>query len=257
MSLTTRSSDGTTLHVEVSGNGPVLLVLPGALTDATSARPLAAALPGRTVAALDRRGRRSSGDAPAGPRREVTDVAAVVAALEERFGPVDLYGHSSGACLALLAAAGVPVRSVVAYEPPWSLTPDPTAAALAGQVADELAAGRPEDAVAAFLADMGPDVLTDLRGTPWWDAMVANARSLPHDLALLGDGSLPRDELAQVGVPVLVCTGTQSDDWFHETADAVVELVPRAARERLAGQDHAADPAVLAAVLESFLASGL
>ena len=80
----------------------------------------ARAAPGATLHRLhyDRRGRGESNDTqPYSPEREVDDIAALV---EEAGGTASLLGLSSGAALALEAAAsGLPIRKVVAYEPPY------------------------------------------------------------------------------------------------------------------------------------------
>ena len=71
-----------------------------------------------TVYTYDRRGRGQSGDTqPYAPAREVEDIAALI---KEAGGSASLLGLSSGAALALEAAAsGLPVTKVVAYEPPY------------------------------------------------------------------------------------------------------------------------------------------
>jgi pimeloyl-ACP methyl ester carboxylesterase len=67
---------------------------------------------------FDRRGRGESGDtAPYAVEREVEDLGALIA---EAGGAASVYGHSSGAGLALNAAAGgLPVTRLVLHEPPY------------------------------------------------------------------------------------------------------------------------------------------
>ena len=71
-----------------------------------------------TVYVYDRRGRGQSGDTqPYAREREVEDIAALIQAAG---GSAFLVGLSSGAALALEAAAsGLAVQKVVAYEPPY------------------------------------------------------------------------------------------------------------------------------------------
>ncbi len=110
----------------------------------TSTRTLAGLLAAQfTVHAYDRRGRGDSSDtAPYTVERELEDLAAVV---EHAAGTPALYGHSSGAMVALRASAqGLPVSRVAAYEPPWEVTDNRAEhnAALAEQVGALVTAGR-------------------------------------------------------------------------------------------------------------------
>ena len=91
----------------------------GAFNTRSQTEPLARTLKPRfTVLNYDRRGRGDSGDtAPYAVEREIEDVAALIAVAG---GSGVLFGHSSGATLALkAAAAGLPVTRLVLYEPPF------------------------------------------------------------------------------------------------------------------------------------------
>src|SRR5215831_21035560 len=104
------STDGTAIAYDRTGAGPALIVVDGALCSrAFGPSPKLAPLlaPHFTVYAYDRRGRGQSGDTPPyAPAREIDDIAAIA---REAGGPVTLLGLSSGAALALeAAAAGVP-----------------------------------------------------------------------------------------------------------------------------------------------------
>ena len=116
---TVTSADGTTIAYDRLGDGPPVVVVGGALADravlAATAEALAAH---RTVLNYDRRGRGDSGDtAPYAVAREVEDLAALLAAAG---GSAALYGHSSGAALALhAAAAGLPIERLVMHEAPY------------------------------------------------------------------------------------------------------------------------------------------
>jgi pimeloyl-ACP methyl ester carboxylesterase len=105
MSVVT-SADGTTIAYERTGDGPVLVLVDGAMCHRAGGpmRPLAAALlPHFTVYAYDRRGRGESSDtAPYAVDREIEDLQAVIA---EAGGHANVYAMSSGGALALAAAA--------------------------------------------------------------------------------------------------------------------------------------------------------
>jgi pimeloyl-ACP methyl ester carboxylesterase len=63
------------------------------------------------------------------------------------------------------------------------------------------------------------------------------------------------DEAAEVAVPTLILTGGRSMPFFRLTAEALAEAIPDARAEVLEGQEHVADPEVLAPVVEAFLQS--
>ena len=116
----TRSADGTAIAFDRSGEGPAIVVVGGALADRSAFASLAARLAPRfTVIAFDRRGRGDSGDtAPYAVEREVEDIAAL---LDEAGDSAFLFGHSSGAVLALETARTLPgrVSKLALYEPPF------------------------------------------------------------------------------------------------------------------------------------------
>src|SRR5213082_2845310 len=97
------SKDGTHIVFDQSGQGPALILVTGALTTRADWVPLAACLaPDFSVFAYDRRGRGESGDTmPYAVEREVEDLDALI---NEAGGSAFVFGHSSGAVLALEAA---------------------------------------------------------------------------------------------------------------------------------------------------------
>ncbi|HZR51070.1 MAG TPA: alpha/beta hydrolase, partial [Streptosporangiaceae bacterium] len=111
---TVKSADGTVIAYDRTGDGPPLIVSVGAFcTRQTFVAP--EELRQRfTVYTYDRRGRGDSGDTePFAPQREYEDLAAVAAATGPE--PPFVFGHSSGAAIALrAAAAGLPVAGIVA-----------------------------------------------------------------------------------------------------------------------------------------------
>ena len=115
------SRDGTRIAYETVGNGPALILVNGALSTRSSASELAGLLSGHfTVYSYDRRGRGDSADTkPYSVERETEDLAALVDAAG---GSAYVYGKSSGACLALEAAAalGDRIKRLALYEAPYS-----------------------------------------------------------------------------------------------------------------------------------------
>ncbi|MFE7384721.1 alpha/beta fold hydrolase [Streptomyces zhihengii] len=257
VSLTT-SSDGTAIACEQRGAGPALVLVGGALCTAASDAPLAGLLAADfTVYTYDRRGRGGSGDrAPYAVEREIEDLAAVVALAG---GEVMVHGMSSGAALALrAAAAGVPVRRLSVYEPPYATGPEARTAHLARtrRLRELLAEGRAGDALAEFLRAVGmPDeALYGLRRLPVWADMEKLAPTLVYDHEVLGDGTVPVDVLASVTDRVLVVDGGASPAPMREAARSVATALPRARHRTLTGQTHEVAPHILAPALAAFLA---
>ncbi|MEU3656057.1 alpha/beta hydrolase [Streptomyces sp. NPDC032161] len=124
---------GATLHYEVRGQGPLLLMLPGGSADAGIYDRLAARLADRwTVAAFDPRGYSRSvlddGGAEQRVRVHSDDAYRLIELLAPEGGPVAVFGTSSSAVVALDLLSRHPERlsRVVAHEPPLvELLPDP------------------------------------------------------------------------------------------------------------------------------------
>src|SRR5918993_5897344 len=114
------SSDGTTIAFDRLGDGPAVIVVGGQLADRALTRPTAEELAKHfAVFNYDRRGRGDSSDtAPYAVEREIEDIGALIA---ESGDTSSVYGHSSGAALALHAAvAGLPIAKLVLHEPPYN-----------------------------------------------------------------------------------------------------------------------------------------
>lgn len=264
------SADGTPIATEVRGAGPPVVLVAGMFCTRATLLPLAEALAaqGHAATVYDRRGRGDSGgsvplDAPPDvvAAREVDDLVAVVEAVgaEAAGPPVAVYGHSSGAGVALrAAAAGAPIGRLVLHEPPWGGdTPHEVASArsLTADVTAALAAGRPGDAIRRFLADAGmpEEVLAGMTSDP---AMLAVAATMPADLAVMGDhdgGTVPADLLGAVAQPTLVVAGGASPDFFRTTAERVAALLPHGSLALLDDADHGAPAGVVAPVVGPFL----
>lgn len=257
---TVRSADGTSIAFDRTGEGPALVLVNGALSDRQASQALAALLASDfSVYAYDRRGRGSSGDrSPYGVQRELEDLDALIGTAG---GSARLFGHSSGAVLALAAAAqGLPVVRLAAYEPPFIV--DDTRARppddLSSQLRALLATDRRADAVRLFwtaAVDMPPEGITMLEASPMWTGAQALAHTLPYDVDICGPGNrMAPDQFAAISVPTLVLDGGASPHWARHAVGAVAATIPGARRVTLDGQTHGADEHVLAPVLTDFLA---
>ena len=256
------SADGTSIAFERMGAGPPLILVCGASCPASRMHPTAAAL-GRhfDVINYDRRGRGESGDTvPYAVEREVEDIAALIA---EAGGGASLYGHSSGAALALHAvASGLPVDALIMHDPPYSPA-DPEMRADARRYGEELRAtlaeNRRGDAMALFMAMVGmpPEMIDGARRNPHWGGMEALAPTLAYDSEVMGDvasgGAVPEELVAAAGLPTLVLVGGESPPFMLDVGSRIAELLPDGRFRILECQDHAADPEAVAPVLAEFL----
>jgi pimeloyl-ACP methyl ester carboxylesterase len=253
---TTRSADGTSIAFDREGDGPPLIVVVGAFCDRSTSTGLAGLLaPHFTVLRYDRRGRGSSGDtAPYAVEREIEDLEAVTAAAG---GSAFVFGHSSGAVLALEAVmGGLPTTKLAVYEPPYIVEgtrarPD----RLAERVSQLLVADRPSEAAELFLLEgpeTPPEVVTMMKGAPLWSRFEQLARTVPNELAVVGDQRVPADRLARVGTSTLVVSGADSPEWVRDAVEVVAGAIPGSQRRVLEGQTHNAADDVLAPVLASF-----
>ena len=218
------SADGTVIAFDRYGEGLPVIMTAGAFNTRTTTEPLAKALASQfAVLNYDRRGRGDSGDTrPYAVEREIDDIAALIAAA----GSASLFGYSSGATLALKAAAsGLPVTKLVLYEPPFNTDDSHPVlpADLPRQLAELVSAGRRGDAVELYqttAVGIPADVVAQMRHAPFRPAMEAIAHTLAYEAAIVGDRSLPAGLLASVTIPALVVTGEQSPPFLRAAAQA-------------------------------------
>jgi pimeloyl-ACP methyl ester carboxylesterase len=254
------SRDGTRIAYHTVGSGPILLVVNGALgyRDMSFAKQLTNQLAKYfTVIDYDRRGRGESGDQRTySVEREIEDIAALVE--QAAGGPCYVFAQSSGAALALrAAAAGVSMKALVAYEPPYMVgnPKDRPASDYRERVTALIAEGRRDDAVKLFMLTVGvPRFLVPLmRLFPFWKQMRATAHTLPYDAAIMGAFEFPTGELASISIPVIAVTGEKTTPTLKRAAQALAETVPNARHRDAPKMSHAVKPAVLAPLLREWL----
>jgi pimeloyl-ACP methyl ester carboxylesterase len=253
---TVTSADGTTIALDRAGDGPPVVLVCGGSVDRMSNAGLAAALAERfMVLNYDRRGRGDSGDTPPYEvQREVEDIDAVIAAAG---GTAHLYGSSSGAALALEAAANeVPVDRLALWEPPYIPEGVPRPPADTAKTYTELVdAGRRGDAVEFFMSKvvgLPDEFVAQARSSPFWGAQEALAHTLAYDATIMADYSLPTERAAEVNVPTIAMAGGASFPWMSDTARALADALPHGEVHILEGQTHDVAPDVMASVLTGF-----
>lgn len=257
---TTKSKDGTTLAYDVYGSGPALIYITGAIcfrnfspvvSDAkTFAREF-------SVYNYDRRGRGDSGDTPPySIEREVEDIEALIDAAG---GKAFLYGHSSGAVLALEAALRLPNKVIKAtlFDASYTNEAEKSSYALLRQeVMALLQQQKNAQALKRFLIGIGmPKVFVYLLPLmPGWSTMKALAPTLAYDMLLTSDTpQLVR--AAQVKIPTHIIYGEKSPASIHEVAKDLVGAIPNAKLSMLAGQDHMASAKKVLPLLSNFFKS--
>lgn len=254
------SKDGTAIAFDRSGNGPAVILVGGASQSRMGAAHLAELLSKDfTVFNYDRRGRGESGDTqPYAIEREIEDIEALIATARRAAA---LYGTSSGAVLALKAAAtGLDVTKLALWEP--NVLVDNSRPVLPADYVAHLnaliAAGRRGDACEYFLtagAGIPAEFVAPLRMMPEWSAMEAVAHTLAYDGMIVADTlngqPVTATRWASVTMPTIVMDGG-TIPWLTTGAAALASALPQATRRTLPGQPHNVDAEAIAPVITEF-----
>ena len=259
------SKDGTRIAYDATGTGPALVVVGGAtqFRASDSSWPvLAGLLSDRfTVVTYDRRGRGESGDAlPYAVAREIEDIAALIEAVG---GRASLLGFSSGAVLAIeAAAAGLPVDRVIAYEPPIAVAGsgvDPDRGHLLRDALAALEAGDRRRVAEIFFTEavgIPRMAFEGMMASPFGKVLDAIAHTLTYDLSVV-DGAYPGqvwpERFGRTTTPVLILDGDRTMPFLPFGADAFARVLPNATRRTLPGQDHGPSPEAIAPAIREFL----
>lgn len=234
------SKDGTKIAYDKTGQGPALILVAGAFSyrKFPGQVQLAERLAERfTVYNYDRRGRGDSGNRkPYAVEREIEDLKALI---EAAGGQACVYGLSSGAVLALQAAAkGAQIARLALHEPPFIVDPADSRppADFIRQVNELIGKDRRGEAIRCFMTKgMGapsfvPFLLRMMPGV--WKNLMAVAHTLPYDAALL-DGYTAGQPLdgkpwSEVRMPTLVLEGEESPASLRRAAQALAKVLPNA-----------------------------
>lgn len=258
------STDGTRIAYEVTGSGPALVLVDGALCHRAMgpARGLAKQMAGAfTVYTYDRRARGESGagTAPWAVEREVEDLAAMI---EVAGGSAHVFGASSGGALALEAARhGVPIARLAVYEAPFIVDDtrpanDPHLPRRLRRMVEE---NRRGEAVKTFMRTVGAPapVIALMRLMPAWKRLTAVAHTLPYDLSIVigheQGRPLPAGYYERVEPQTLVVAGGKSPEYMRNAQAAIADAVPKGRLETVPGQTHMIKPKVVGPVLSRFL----
>jgi pimeloyl-ACP methyl ester carboxylesterase len=188
------SADGTVIEFTAWGDGEPLIIVDGA-TAYPAINPTNEAV-GRLLSdefrtyAYDRRGRgRSTDTAPYAVEREIEDLAAIIAVAG---ASATVFGWSSGGVLALDAAvAGVPIKRLVLFEPPFVVDDSrpPLPVDYVQRLEAAVADGRPGDAAELFMSAavlLPTEAIDGIRQSDFWPIMEAVAPTISYDGRIMG-----------------------------------------------------------------------
>jgi pimeloyl-ACP methyl ester carboxylesterase len=243
------SADGTRIAYDVTGDGPAVVIVEGALCHRAmgTAKVLKDSLAKHfSVHAYDRRGRGESGpgETTYEVQREVEDLAAVI---EAAGGRPFVLGASSGAALALEAARqGLPIERLAVYEAPFIVddTHAPNDPDLPAQLQAMVDDGRRGDAVRTFMKVVGAPapMIAVMRLFPVWKQLTKVAHTLPYDLSIVvpfeQGKPLPAGYYAEVKPETLVIAGGKSPEYMRNAQAAIAEQLPHGRLLTLPGQTH-------------------
>ena len=176
-----------------------------------------------------------------------------------------MYAHSSGAALALHAAAGLPITKLVLHEPPYNSEGGEDRQRATQNEAEHiktlLAEDRRGEAVEYFWRSIGmlQEMIDHMRHTPRWTELEAMAPTMAYDSEVMGDisrgGTIPADLLDAVTIPTLVLVGGASPAWMIDVGRQLADALSNGQHRVLEGQEHVVPPEVLVPVLAEFLAA--
>lgn len=264
------SKDGTRINYLSTGSGPLVVVIPGALSIASEYLAFAQALGGNyTVHIIERRGRGLSG--PQGDDYSIVTESEDLLALLQETGAAFLVGHSYGGLVALETARNNPALTRIAlYEPGVSIN---GLIQMDWMPAYEkyLSAKKYSDAFAEFVIGAGPD---RARKTPHWlmkliltFAISAHGRKVI--LSLLVENLREHQEVARldnsysnyraVSANVLLMYGGKTGmKWIDVSMDKLAQVLPLSTVKAFPTLDHFAidrkAPRDIAEIVSAFFA---
>ncbi|WP_306233204.1 alpha/beta fold hydrolase [Agrococcus beijingensis] len=248
------SADGTAIAVHRSGSGRPVVIVGGAFSTAPDGARLAEAIVARGFEAIafDRRARGDSGDTkPYAPEREAEDLTAVIEAAGDS---AIVLGHSSGALLALLAAAhGAPIEHLFLSEPPMRFGKDEPGDDLPQRLQSLVDEGRPGEAVTLFQLEgvgLPPAMVEQIKASSLFEHLTTLAQSTVYDATIAAATSNPDARLLGIAVPTTILVGVETMPVLERAAPMLAERMPAAELVRVPeSRNHAIDPPATAAII--------
>jgi 3-oxoadipate enol-lactonase len=259
-----KGADGVSIHFDVSGEGPPLLMLPGFGLDAGALADFAGRLGRRfTCVGIDQRGAGES-DAPRGPyaiAALAADAAAVIEAAAA--APAFVMGHSMGGFTALALALDFPeaVRGLLLVSTAGSGDPARLGRSAEARAALDRRSGGPEEIARGNIAAcLTPEFLRERRAD--FERFVAERLAHPaRGRGLAGQRAAAEAfdataRLRDIRVRTAVVHGDADRVVGVECGRALAAAIPGAALHLLPGVGHMPfleAPKKLAAIAEGFL----
>jgi len=212
------------------------------------------------VYTYDRRGRGESGNQlPYTIEREFEDLQALI---DEIGKPPFVYGISSGAALALEACKyGLSFNKLVVFEAPYITdnSRQPLPDYYLETIQNKIQRKEYGKAVKYFMEKgigLPKLVIWMMQLMPAWKKMKQIAPTLAYDTLMLkeyGNGQpFKTEDWLKVKLPVLVVSGTKSEQWAQNAMKQLAEVLPNGKHLELVGQNHLVSPKVLAPQLINF-----
>lgn len=236
------TDDGATLSLTTRGSGPQLLIIPSVASSRTIdpqpnlATTLATCF---TVTTYDRRGTGKSTLPPNAGHYSVAQEIDDITLIAEHLGtPIDVYGFSSGAVLALLAAqGGALIRTLYLLEPPL-FEPD-TLAAERERMTELLALDR-QQARDYYLRDVVGIPADIVEQIPTSDQHLADVPASLHELSFLPGCNAQRFE--GLSTPTLLMVSTHTAPQLKGWAEELEQVLPYSTLRELPGEWHGVPP---------------
>ncbi len=249
-------ANGAEFYYEIRGNGPKLLLIPGAEGDAEEYLRVAEMLEDKfTILSYDRRAfsrsPRPAGYAGTTVEEQADDAAALLEALD--FGPAAVWGNSSGAIIALSLILRHPerVRKAMLHEPPLFSGMDDWKSVLAF-LKDATVDGK-----VPFLRMLTGDDIYNGFSEGYRKRLAADRTWIDHEFDVFEYYGPSDEELAAVKTPVVVFYGADSPPFFGEAARWLGERLDTEVRVIPGGHGvHYALPEEVVRVLVPFLTAG-
>lgn len=255
---TVKSKDGTKIAYDVFGSGPALIFITGAICSRNFMPVLMDAKVFGTsfsVYNYDRRGRGDSADTiPYSIDREVEDIEALIDAAG---GSAFVYGHSSGAVLALEAGLKLPskVKKIFMYDAAYAGTElgQKEYLVLVSEVNRLIQSKKNAAALRKFIIGIGmPKVFAYLLPLmPGWKTMKALAPTLEYDMLLTKDLP-PLERASKLSVPAKIAYGEKSPESMHIVAKKLAQSIPKSEVLQVSGQDHMVSAKILLPLFKDF-----
>ena len=252
------SKDGTDIGYTVSGKGPGLILVQGAMGTAHNYRDLAQALSSAfTVYTPDRRGRGMS-PKPFTPEHKIQRDVEDIEALSRHSGATSIFGLSSGAVIALTGTLRIDgIRRAVIYEPPFYFRHgidrkrverfyrevDSQEWVAAMTTAGEIVklAPLPIRLLPRWLRERFTAKFMDrLGGGGGYAPLEELLPAMRFDLEVVGEMSQQTRTFARLNKEVLLLGGTKIPKYLKLALQELAGTLPHATRRTLTGLDHSA-----------------